>query len=286
VIQRQLGHTNLGVTSTYPGHRRRRNHQHDPSPASANDPRHCRPQALTIPGRAPVRGPRSRGERGRQPGESERDPRGADAPTDRPPPFSGLFAVSGRRWLAGLRLPLEERETVDAAMRQIGLLDSEIAEVERLIAEAALASAHPPSDDCPGRAVKRSGRPKQSTRVRPITSRSGRNSGRYLRSSFALRVTPAPLWCPPKSSGGGQEAGRGRGLVGSDARLVGRLILPAQRDAHPVSPSPHSLGDGAPRQVRRGASTETEGCDSQDGDSRRPGSARVAFGGGGGGAPR
>jgi transposase len=55
-------------------------------------------------------------------------------------PFSDLFGVKGRRWLAGLRLPLEERETVDAAMRQVEFLDSEIAEVERLIAKAALAS--------------------------------------------------------------------------------------------------------------------------------------------------
>jgi hypothetical protein len=54
-------------------------------------------------------------------------------------PFSDLFGVKGRRWLSGLRLPLEERETVDAAMRQIEFLDSEIAEVERLIAKAALA---------------------------------------------------------------------------------------------------------------------------------------------------
>ena len=55
-------------------------------------------------------------------------------------PFSDLFGVKGRRWLAGLQLPLEERETVDGCMRQIGFLDAEIAEVERLIAKAALAS--------------------------------------------------------------------------------------------------------------------------------------------------
>ncbi len=54
-------------------------------------------------------------------------------------PFSDLFGVKGRRWLSGLRLPLEERETVDAAMRQIEFLDCEIAEVERMIAKAALA---------------------------------------------------------------------------------------------------------------------------------------------------
>ncbi len=57
------------------------------------------------------------------------------------PPVSDLFGASGRKWLAGLALPLEERETVDGGMRQIEFLEREIAEVERLIATAALESA-------------------------------------------------------------------------------------------------------------------------------------------------
>ena len=56
------------------------------------------------------------------------------------PPVSDLFGVKGRRWLAGLQLAVEERETVDAAMRQIEFLDTEIAAVERLIAQDALGS--------------------------------------------------------------------------------------------------------------------------------------------------
>jgi transposase len=55
-------------------------------------------------------------------------------------PFSDLFGVKGRRWLADLELPEEEGETVDSAMRQIEFLDREIAAVERLIARSALAS--------------------------------------------------------------------------------------------------------------------------------------------------
>src|SRR6516164_5608104 len=55
------------------------------------------------------------------------------------PPCSDLFGVKGRGWLAGLELPLAERETVDAGLRQIEFLDSEIAAVERLIAQQALA---------------------------------------------------------------------------------------------------------------------------------------------------
>lgn len=54
------------------------------------------------------------------------------------PPCSDLFGVKGRQWLAGLELPLEERETVDAGIRHIEFLDAEIAAVERLIAQQAL----------------------------------------------------------------------------------------------------------------------------------------------------
>ena len=54
------------------------------------------------------------------------------------PPCSDLFGVKGRQWLAGLALPLEERESVDAGIRQIEFLDVEIAAVERLIAQQAL----------------------------------------------------------------------------------------------------------------------------------------------------
>ena len=57
------------------------------------------------------------------------------------PPFADVFGVKGRQWLSELQLPLEESETVGAAMRQIEFFDSEISEVERLIAEAALESA-------------------------------------------------------------------------------------------------------------------------------------------------
>jgi transposase len=54
------------------------------------------------------------------------------------PPCSDLFGVKGRAWLAGLVLPLEERESVDAGMRHVEFLDAEIAAVEKLIARQAL----------------------------------------------------------------------------------------------------------------------------------------------------
>ena len=56
------------------------------------------------------------------------------------PPASDLFGVKGRKWLAELRLPLEESETVEACMRHVEFLDSEIATVERQIASEALRS--------------------------------------------------------------------------------------------------------------------------------------------------
>jgi transposase len=55
------------------------------------------------------------------------------------PPCSDLFGVKGREWLAAMELPLEERESVDAGIRHIEFLDTEIAAVERLIARQALA---------------------------------------------------------------------------------------------------------------------------------------------------
>jgi len=55
------------------------------------------------------------------------------------PPFADLFGVTGRRWLAEVELPVEERESVDAGLRQIAFLDTEIKAVEQLIAQQALA---------------------------------------------------------------------------------------------------------------------------------------------------
>jgi transposase len=54
------------------------------------------------------------------------------------PPCADLFGVKGRQWLASLELPVEERESVDAGLRQIAFLDAEIAAVDRLIAQQAL----------------------------------------------------------------------------------------------------------------------------------------------------
>jgi len=57
------------------------------------------------------------------------------------PKLSDLFVLAGRRWLVALALPAEERETVDAALRQIDFLERELEAVERAIAMEALSSA-------------------------------------------------------------------------------------------------------------------------------------------------
>jgi transposase len=54
------------------------------------------------------------------------------------PPASDLFGVKGRRWLAQQQLAVCERETVDAGLRQVDFLDTEIAQVDQLIAADAL----------------------------------------------------------------------------------------------------------------------------------------------------
>src|SRR3954447_14294239 len=54
------------------------------------------------------------------------------------PPAADLFGVKGRAWLAEQQLALCERETVDAGLRQVDFLDTEIAQVDQLIAADAL----------------------------------------------------------------------------------------------------------------------------------------------------
>jgi transposase len=56
------------------------------------------------------------------------------------PPVSDLFGVKGRKWLRGLELPEVEDETVQAGLRHIEFLDTEIEQVERLICQDALES--------------------------------------------------------------------------------------------------------------------------------------------------
>jgi transposase len=55
------------------------------------------------------------------------------------PPVTDAFGKAGRRWLAELELPVDERLTLDGCLRQVDFLDAEISALDREIARLALA---------------------------------------------------------------------------------------------------------------------------------------------------
>jgi transposase len=56
------------------------------------------------------------------------------------PPMSDAFGIAGREWLTTQILPEDERDTVDAALRQIDFLTGEITKLEQGIAQFAVGS--------------------------------------------------------------------------------------------------------------------------------------------------
>ncbi len=56
------------------------------------------------------------------------------------PPMTDVFGKAGRRWLAALELPADERETVECCLREVDFLDSEVGLIERELARQALSS--------------------------------------------------------------------------------------------------------------------------------------------------
>jgi transposase len=55
------------------------------------------------------------------------------------PPVTDAFGTGGRRWLATLELPADERLTLDGCLRQVDFLDAEIGALDAEIAKQALA---------------------------------------------------------------------------------------------------------------------------------------------------
>jgi transposase len=55
------------------------------------------------------------------------------------PPVTDCFGKAGRRWLAELELPTDERLTLEGCLRQVDFLDAEVAALDREIAGHALA---------------------------------------------------------------------------------------------------------------------------------------------------
>ena len=49
----------------------------------------------------------------------------------RPPAGQDAFGTAGRRWFAGLELPVDERITLDGCLRQVDFLDGEVAALDR-----------------------------------------------------------------------------------------------------------------------------------------------------------
>jgi transposase len=119
------------------------------------------------------------------------------------PPFADLFGISGRRWLADLELPVEERESVDAGLRQIAFMDTEIAAVDRLIAGAAVAR-DPAVDDGIGREPDLR-RVVPSRDRRALTVSHEPQDGRLSRSGSKRSANPARHRRAP---GGSPSAGR------------------------------------------------------------------------------
>jgi transposase len=55
------------------------------------------------------------------------------------PPVTDAFGTGGRRWLATLELPADERLTLDGCLRQVDFLDAEVGALDGEIAKQALA---------------------------------------------------------------------------------------------------------------------------------------------------
>src|SRR3989475_4914184 len=56
------------------------------------------------------------------------------------PPMTDVFGRAGRRWLAALELPADERETVECCLREVDFLDSEVGLIESELARQAMSS--------------------------------------------------------------------------------------------------------------------------------------------------
>ena len=67
------------------------------------------------------------------------------------PPVTDAFGKAGRRWLAELELPVDERLTLDGCLRQIDFLDAEVAALDREDRPAGARLARgAAADDVPG----------------------------------------------------------------------------------------------------------------------------------------
>ena len=166
------------------------------------------------------------------------------------PPATDLFGRAGRRWLAALALPADERLTVDACLRQVDFLSTEIAALERL------ASADLLDDEDARRLLTIPGVGPQATLalLAAIGEVSRFGSARQPRRLPGARSAGAPVGLgrgPPRQDlqagtrpGAG---GAGRGLPPGDAPAWTAAGL---RGAGARAPRPSGGGGGGGAQAR------------------------------------
>ena len=110
------------------------------------------------------------------------------------PPCSDLFGVKGRQWLVGLELPVEERESVDAGIRQIEFLDARDRRGGAADRPAGPVVARDPASD---------DRPWRQPRVHRDVYRRGREPQPVFDQPQARRVSRVRSQSPPVRGGTG-----------------------------------------------------------------------------------
>jgi Transposase len=154
-------------------------------------------------------------------------------------PHSDLFGKRGRQWLAELEMAVEERESVDSALRQIEFLDSEVEAVERLIAADALDSPE----------IKR------LMTVAGVNVICGRRSRRRSATSAAsrARASSSATWASTLAFTGRAQRRQATGGSRSGARRPSATRSsrpPGRRSASRARSAPSTSGSGAAAATR------------------------------------
>ena len=165
-------------------------------------------------------------------------------------PVTDTFGKAGRRWLARLELPLDERLTLDGCLRQVDFLDGEIAVLDAEIAKQALAWPE---------VLRLMSVPGVNVQTAATFMACDRRHRPLLLAAQAGQLPrPRPARAPvrqhrrpprPHLEGGrlgaAAHARRGRLEGDADARTAARLLR-----AHPRAPRPADRGDRDRPQAR------------------------------------
>jgi transposase len=127
------------------------------------------------------------------------------------PPASDLFGRRGREWLAGVDLPADERDGVEASLRAIDFLDVEVARLDAVLAAAVLASP-------------------EMRRLMTLPGVSGTTAATLVAVIGDVHRFPAPgrlvayLGLDPRVSQSGEDAAR-HGRISKQGAAVARQVL-------------------------------------------------------------